>query len=313
MELIFIYKSFKIKMFMKKLLYLLVIILTIAVGCWLYNKYCCNCCSNECEGKKSELADSHRNGFALNFDNELNLKSDYNINFLKNGFDYLSPIHATLDGQFVELKGYFDKNSGKRILKITGHCTADEKNTSMFPNLGFARANNIKNYLVAKGMSVQSIEIDGIVKDKLSLNGDTILGPLDFSISKVDENTSSEDYNALKDKINANPLTLYFETGQSEISLTDEQRRIVASIVRYLDKVSSSKAIVVGHTDNAGDRQANINLGKQRADFVKEILQKNGINTIQLLSDSKGPDQPIAENSTAEGKAKNRRVTVNIQ
>lgn len=298
---------------MRKLLYLLGIVLTIAIGCWLYSKYCCNCCSNECEGKKSELTDMQRHGFALNFDNELNLKSDYNIDFLKNGFNHLSPINAELDGQLVELKSYFDKNSGKRILKITGLCTADEKNTSMFPNLGFARSNNIKNYLVSKGMAAQSIEIDGIVKDALSANGDTILGPVDFSISKVDESTPVEDYNALKQKINANPLTLYFETGQSEITLSEEQRSIVASIVRYLDKVPSAKAVAVGHTDNVGDRQANINLGKQRADFAKEILQKNGINSSQLLSDSKGPDQPIADNGTAEGKAKNRRVTVNIQ
>lgn len=297
---------------MNKFLYLLGILLTIAIGCWLFNKYCCNCCSNQCTSDSTQSANK-RNGFSLNFDNELNLKSDYNIDFLKNGFDHLSPIHAELDGQLVELKSYLDKNSGKRILKITGLCTADEKNTSMFPNLGFARANNIKNYLVSKGIAASNIEIDGIIKESLAASSDTVYGPLDFSLSKIDENTASEDFNALKDKINANPLVLYFETGQSEITLSEQQRSIVASIVRYLDKVPAAKAVAIGHTDNVGDRKTDITLGKQRADFAKEILQKNGINSSQLLSDSKGPDQPIADNATAEGKAKNRRVTVNIQ
>jgi OOP family OmpA-OmpF porin len=59
--------------------------------------------------------------------------------------------------------------------------------------------------------------------------------------------------------------------------------------------------------------QKNTQLGQNRADFAKEYLAKNGISADRIISSSKGPDEPIADNATTEGKAKNRRTVVTIQ
>ena len=87
-----------------------------------------------------------------------------------------------------------------------------------------------------------------------------------------------------------------------------------------LDKVASEinlvsgKVVVTGHTDSSpirsekfADNQA---LSEQRAKSVSEYLQKAGIAVDRLLSEGKGDTQPVADNKTAQGKAKNRRVEV---
>ena len=87
-----------------------------------------------------------------------------------------------------------------------------------------------------------------------------------------------------------------------------------------LDKVASEinlvsgKVIVTGHTDSSpiksekfADNQA---LSEQRAKSVSEYLQKAGIAVDRLLSEGKGDTQPVADNKTTQGKAKNRRVEV---
>lgn len=66
---------------------------------------------------------------------------------------------------------------------------------------------------------------------------------------------------------------------------------------------------IVGHTDSEGNEADNLVLSKKRAESVKSFLVKNfGINTSRLLTDGEGESKPIDDNTTAEGKANNRRV-----
>ena len=105
---------------------------------------------------------------------------------------------------------------------------------------------------------------------------------------------------------------LNFNTGQAAINLTPEQRQKVADISRYLDKVNDASCSVVGHTDNTGSRATNIQLGQERADFVKAYLTRNGILESKISATSQGPDSPIASNDTEEGRTKNRRTVVTL-
>ncbi|MBS1497469.1 MAG: OmpA family protein [Bacteroidetes bacterium] len=69
------------------------------------------------------------------------------------------------------------------------------------------------------------------------------------------------------------------------------------------------KIKINGHTDSDGNAGKNITLSKKRADAVKKYLVANyGIASVRIQTDGKGATQPVADNSTAEGKAKNRRV-----
>lgn len=70
---------------------------------------------------------------------------------------------------------------------------------------------------------------------------------------------------------------------------------------------------IVGYTDSTGSRQHNMALSQRRAQSVTSYLTAQGIDASRLSSRGAGPDQPIADNASAEGRAQNRRVEVNLK
>ena len=79
-----------------------------------------------------------------------------------------------------------------------------------------------------------------------------------------------------------------------------------------LIKKPTWKLEITGHTDNAGDDDSNLILSKKRAEAVKTYLVGKGIDTSRFVILYFGESKPIADNSTAEGRAKNRRVEMKI-
>jgi len=67
-----------------------------------------------------------------------------------------------------------------------------------------------------------------------------------------------------------------------------------------------------GYTDNVGDPQANLKLSQERADAVMADLVKLGVDPGRLKAEGYGQEHPIADNSTQEGRAKNRRIDLRV-
>jgi len=100
---------------------------------------------------------------------------------------------------------------------------------------------------------------------------------------------------------------VYFDTGKADIK--PESSAALLEISKLLKQGSNLKLYVVGHTDNSGDLQGNVDLSRRRADSVLKVLETTyGINSDRLLAFGNGPYAPIASNHTEDGKAKNRRV-----
>lgn len=300
----------------KKTIYLSGMLLAIVVGSFLYWKFCCNCnCetdANAAQTTQSSVATTNRWG-AMALDGKgLTYKTNQNFNYKSNQFNYIQPLGDSVNMGVNKLKESYTQNPNQKIV-ITGYCRSDEKNNSVFENLGFARANDVKKHLVNQGIHSENLEIKGVINDQLLAKDSIYSGPISFSILASDKIASKENWSELKEKINANPLTIYFSTNQSELKLTDSERQQIANIQRYLDHVPNSKLLITGHTDNVGNHDANVNLSKSRAQSLKLKLEKNGIDGAKIMTDGKGPNEPIAENTTAEGKAKNRRSVLIIQ
>lgn len=84
-----------------------------------------------------------------------------------------------------------------------------------------------------------------------------------------------------------------------------------------LAEIKSTKAIesitVVGHTDNTGDVSYNQTLSEQRARGVADYLIGSGVPADVITTSGKGELEPVANNATNEGRAKNRRVDIDIE
>jgi outer membrane protein OmpA-like peptidoglycan-associated protein len=103
-------------------------------------------------------------------------------------------------------------------------------------------------------------------------------------------------------------LYINFETGKSDIK--PESQAIVDQISEMLKSNPSLKISVEGHTDNVGTSATNKTLSENRANAVKNALVTKGIDKSRLSSKGFGQDNPISDNNTEEGKAKNRRVEI---
>jgi OOP family OmpA-OmpF porin len=70
--------------------------------------------------------------------------------------------------------------------------------------------------------------------------------------------------------------------------------------------------IAVGHTDSIGTDAYNQKLSIRRAEAVKAYLQSKGVDKARIYTEGKGEKQPVASNKTAAGRAKNRRVEIEV-
>jgi OOP family OmpA-OmpF porin len=132
-------------------------------------------------------------------------------------------------------------------------------------------------------------------------------------ITPAPEAAPTVDWQAIKGQLNDNPPTPIFEPYQTERTLGQGDINKVGKILDYLENNPDGNLLVIGHTDISGPRALNMKLSRERADFVKSYLVQNGINADKISSSFKGPDEPAHDNSTAEGRAKNRRAVVLIK
>ena len=298
----------------KKSTNLLGIIITILAGTYFYITCCSECgmASNE-KPQKEVMApvvpEATSYPFAFN-SGGYDYSTNDNFNFNPSSSAILMPVSQNVENGIDGLKSFLTNNTGK-VVNITGFYKSDEENDSAFPNLGLARANAVKNYFVSKGIPSSLLNPVGVLNDDLVPKDNIYLGPLEYGLGDRSEDADAK-LKELYDRINNDPLVLQFNTAEASINMTAAQRQKFADISSYLDKVDGSMANVVGHSDNTGQRAANIVLGQQRADFAKSYLMRNGIPESKINATSKGPDEPIASNATEEGKAQNRRTVITL-
>ncbi len=101
--------------------------------------------------------------------------------------------------------------------------------------------------------------------------------------------------------------------GVGSASLSAGQNDLVDKIVAAIQLFPAAEVNVEGHTDDTGGHDANLRLSRRRAETVARLLeQKLGRGEESIATEGFGPDKPIALNSTAEGRAMNRRIDVVI-
>jgi OmpA-OmpF porin, OOP family len=102
----------------------------------------------------------------------------------------------------------------------------------------------------------------------------------------------------------------FFDTGKA--NLKPEGAAKLGDLVAKTKGIALEVVIAVGHTDSVGNAAANQKLSVRRAEAVKGYLVQQGVERNRVYTEGKASAQPVADNKTAEGRAKNRRVEVEV-
>lgn len=153
--------------------------------------------------------------------------------------------------------------------------------------------------LVPEGISNFKIKTVGLRDDK---NLDEVYIK-DFKMAK-----SGADYRSkllTEGKLSTNAIL--FKTGSATIASGAES--IIPEIAEAMNQEKTMTLLIVGHTDDEGSFESNFNLSQKRAEAVKTMLiDQYQIKADRIRTQGKGESEPLKDNSTAAGKAENRRV-----
>jgi len=121
----------------------------------------------------------------------------------------------------------------------------------------------------------------------------------DFKVLSLDK--------MIDEEISAPLNNLFFEFSKSRLlSQSRQELRRVARIIKKYDLTSE----VSGHTDNVGTEKANQRLSESRANNVRDYLIKLGCDPDKLIAVGYGESMPVEDNTSEEGRRKNRRVEI---
>ena len=113
------------------------------------------------------------------------------------------------------------------------------------------------------------------------------------------------------EKVNKAAQNIFFSIGSAK--LLAKSFKSLKDVVQIMKDNPSYKIDVDGHTSNTGGTELNQKLSDSRANSVKQYLIDNGIDESRITATGYGEDRPIADNNTAAGRAKNRRVEMHLK
>ncbi len=105
--------------------------------------------------------------------------------------------------------------------------------------------------------------------------------------------------------------SIYFDPNSARMSL--DSRAVVDEIATFMRAYENTVVDIEGNTDSTGTRAYNVELSKQRADTVKRyLIEKHGFPSARMRTAGNGPDRPIDNNATPDGREKNRRTDIKV-
>nr|WP_318660757.1 OmpA family protein [uncultured Treponema sp.] len=151
---------------------------------------------------------------------------------------------------------------------------------------------------------------EGVMKNPRDVRADTSLRDNDVTGDaglRDNEQFTVEKTNA---GIRLTISNLKFKPDSSE--LVDGESQRLDQIAQALKSVNVTLLLVEGHTASTGNIKGEMELSKERAKVIAQALSDRGMDNVKFIVKGSGSNKPVAENSTKEGMAKNRRVEITI-
>jgi len=208
------------------------------------------------------------------------------------------------DAKFPDWKKSFLKTGGQGdTLMITGYYREKEPGGE---KLAMARAQALKSMMMPEmPESRLHLKTKMIAADSLA-EGSPPKESAGFSWSKM---VLKAEQSAIIEADNA--ITFLFPTNSTE---RERDKAVDEYLLKLVEKhkATTSTFSVVGYADNVGEPDVNQKLGLARAKSIALFLSKGGIAQTRMTVESKGEADPVADNSTEDGRRQNRRVVITV-
>lgn len=166
----------------------------------------------------------------------------------------------------------------------------------------------------------QCIEVPGVEPDGCPLkdsDDDKILDIDDDCVFEKETYNGIDDEDGCPDEVPPELIVfkgalegIAFDFGKDTIR--PDSKPVLDDVVAKLKKFPGVRVTIVGHTDNVGSPEANLDLSRRRAASVKQYLVDGGIDESRIETDGKGDTEPVGDNETEAGRAQNRRIVFDI-
>lgn len=190
-----------------------------------------------------------------------------------------------------------------------GGCATDRQTeTAVGTGAGAATGAVIGSAVGGRKATVVGAGVGAAAGAAVGYNWDRIKEKLGMASRDSGVEVSAQRDGALKLNV---PGSVSFATGSASIEpgLQPTLDKIAATLQEY----PATAITVVGHTDNRGDAQSNMELSERRASAVAGYLARQGVDRNRMTVQPRGESAPIADNATEAGRAQNRRVEMLIR
>ncbi|SFS33936.1 OmpA family protein [Lutibacter maritimus] len=199
----------------------------------------------------------------------------------------LTSCNATKNANNAQKGGVIGATGGAILGAIIGNNTGKKGNGGELGAVIGGVVGGTAGVLIGKKMDKQAQQIEE------EIPGATVERIDDGIVVTFDENSG-----------------VFFETNKYNINA--ESDMLLTKLANILKEYPDTNVLVVGHTDSSGADAYNMTLSRNRAQSVTNFFTSKGLSSNRFVTKWFGEEQPIADNTTAEGRAKNRRVNLAI-
>lgn len=263
-----------------------------------------------CGGEPVTVVDTRAKTLQLKYGEEVVLDG---YNEFEYGLGRRLPNMDSNNDEFLDKLAEHLKAHPEHSVTITGNYLESEAGATLSgtfqENLGLARAEHIRNHLIARDIDESRISLDHQM-----VTGDLLSKPLEFSLfpSGVDEENPKE-YSKVQFSFHDMTYSDANFAFDSDVFQPGNAFKLYAdSVATYLTNYSDKTLTIIGHTDNVGNNNYNDDLGKRRAESARKYFKTKGVKS-KINIASRGKREPIAPNDTKENQQKNRRVNLKIE
>ncbi len=279
---------------MRFLIGIIALILWIILFFWYQNLHN-TCCNNETTGVEISIIQNN-NSSTIDIKNPIIDEVEDDDAPIRFAWSDPSPI---LGSQWDSLKVMvWEEGKEGEILEIFGVYSDDEINSTTLKSIGLARADQVKALFLEYDTSRIKILDEHFIHN---VDTSSLFEAVNFAWKSNDAYIEEVD----------DGILIYFPYNSDHRIKNQEVENYLRELAEK-HKDSAVKIHLTGHTDNIGTKQSNIILGERRANIIQRFLILSGISKDRISIESAGESQPIGDNNTRSGRAKNRRTELTL-